>query len=55
MFTVLCPQYVGIYVRLGAEERVPVLLVRQAEGKQMLPDGPQLVRRLAAFCALAGK
>ena len=32
-----------------------VILVRQAEGKKMLPDGPQLVGRLAAaFCALAG-
>lgn len=29
MFTVLCPQYIDIYVRLGREERVPVLLVRQ--------------------------
>ena len=33
-----------------------VILVRQAKGKQMLPNGPQLVGRLAAaFCALAGK
>jgi predicted glycoside hydrolase/deacetylase ChbG (UPF0249 family) len=29
MFTVLCPKFVDIYTRLGREERVPVLLVRQ--------------------------
>ena len=29
MFTVMCPQFIDIYVRLGREERVPVLLVRQ--------------------------
>jgi predicted glycoside hydrolase/deacetylase ChbG (UPF0249 family) len=29
MFTVLCPQFIDLYVRLGREERVPVLLVRQ--------------------------
>jgi predicted glycoside hydrolase/deacetylase ChbG (UPF0249 family) len=31
MFTVMCPQFIGIYTRLGREERVPVLLVRQDE------------------------
>ena len=29
MFTVICQQFIDIYTRLGREERVPVLLVRQ--------------------------
>jgi predicted glycoside hydrolase/deacetylase ChbG (UPF0249 family) len=41
MFTVLCPQYIDIYVRLGREERVPVLLVRQdAAYGSMQPGAP---------------
>ena len=30
MFTVVCPEFIDIYVRLGEEEAVPILLVRQA-------------------------
>ena len=48
MFTVLCPQYVGIYVRLGAEERVPVLLVRQAAAYGNMEQGPAVDAAIAA-------
>ena len=48
MFTVLCTQYVGIYVRLGAEERVPVLLVRQAAACGNMEQGPAVDAAIAA-------
>ena len=45
--------------RLRRQPRVfaeRVILVRQAQGKQMLPDGPQFLGRLAAaFCGLSRK
>jgi predicted glycoside hydrolase/deacetylase ChbG (UPF0249 family) len=40
MFTVLCPQYIGIYTRLGREERVPVLLCRQDAAYGSMEKGP---------------
>jgi predicted glycoside hydrolase/deacetylase ChbG (UPF0249 family) len=40
MFTALCPAYIDIYVRLGREERVPVLLVRQDAAYSSMERGP---------------
>ncbi len=40
MFTVLCPKFIDIYTRLGREERVPVLLVRQDAAYGSMEKGP---------------
>ena len=42
MFTALCPDYIDIYTRLGREERVPVLLVRQDAAYGSMQKGPAL-------------
>ena len=48
MFTVLCPQYIGIYTQLGREERVPVLLVRQDAAYGNMEGGPEIDAAVAA-------
>ncbi len=40
MFTVVCPKFIDIYTRLGREERVPVLLVRQDAAYGSMQKGP---------------
>ncbi|HZP20622.1 MAG TPA: polysaccharide deacetylase family protein [Bauldia sp.] len=42
MFTVVCPEFVDIYVRLGIEERVPVLLVRQEAAYGNIVRAPEM-------------
>ena len=42
MFTVVCPEFIDIYVRLGEEERVPVLLVKQANAYGNMVRGPKV-------------
>src|SRR5260221_2854596 len=39
MFTVVCPELIDIYVRLGEEEHVPVLLVRQEKAYGNMVSG----------------
>ena len=48
MFTVLCPQFIDIYTRLGREERVPVLLVRQDAAYGSMERGPAVDAAIAA-------
>jgi predicted glycoside hydrolase/deacetylase ChbG (UPF0249 family) len=48
MFTVVCPQFIDIYVRLGQEERVPVLLVRQENAYGTMEKGPEVTAAVAA-------
>ncbi len=48
MFTVFCPQYIDIYTRLGREERVPVLLVRQDAAYGSMQKGPAVDAAIAA-------
>lgn len=48
MFTVVCPQFIDIYLRLGREERVPVLLVRQDAAYGNMEKGPAVDRAIAA-------
>ncbi len=40
MFTVVCPKFIDIYTRLGREENVPVLLVRQDAAYGSMEKGP---------------
>ena len=47
MFTVLCPEYIDIYVRLGREENVPVLLVRQDAAYGNMVEGPEVSAAVA--------
>lgn len=48
MFTALCPAYIDIYTRLGAEERVPVLLVRQDAAYGSMQEAPEVDAAIAA-------
>jgi predicted glycoside hydrolase/deacetylase ChbG (UPF0249 family) len=48
MFTVVCPQFIDIYVRLGREERVPVLLVRQENAYGSMQKGAEVTAAVEA-------
>lgn len=48
MFTVVCPQFIDIYTRLGREERVPILLVRQENAYGSMEKGPAVTAAVAA-------
>lgn len=49
MGTIAMPEYLDIYVRLGAEYRLPIFLVRDAVGFSAAADhGPDLASRYAA-------
>jgi len=48
MFTVVYPAYFDIYVRLGREYRVPVLLVRQRNAYGNMVKGPEIDAAIAA-------
>lgn len=48
MFTVICPQFIKIYTRLGREERVPVLLVRQDAAYGSMERGAAVVAAIDA-------
>src|SRR5262245_49798755 len=48
MFTVICPEFVDIYIRLGEEEKVPVLLLRRSDENSGIVRGPALEAAIAA-------
>jgi predicted glycoside hydrolase/deacetylase ChbG (UPF0249 family) len=48
MFTILYPAYIDIYMRLGREYRVPVLLVRQKNAYGNMVGGPEIDAAIAA-------
>lgn len=48
MFTALCPAYLDIYLALGREQRVPVLLVRQDAAYGSMEKGSEVDAAIAA-------